>query len=41
MSRNGLLVAGRGAGGGIENNTWHRPGDMASEEAGEFECCSR
>ena len=36
-------MAGRGAGGGgIDINTWHQPGDdMASEEAGEFECCSR
>ena len=39
--KTGFLVAGRGAGGGIETNTWHRPGDMASEEAGEIECCSR
>ena len=31
----------RSRGGGIETNTWHRPGDMASEEAGEFECCPR
>ena len=32
----------RSRGGGMETNTcWHRPGDMASEEAGEFECCFR
>ena len=31
----------RSRAGGIETNTRHRPGDMASEEAGEFECCSR
>ena len=24
-----------------KTNTWHRPGDMAPEEAGEFECCFR
>ena len=31
----------RSRAGGIETNTRHRPGDMASEEAGEFDCCSR
>ena len=31
----------RSRAGGIETNTRHLPGDMASEEAGEFECCSR
>ena len=40
-AEDGLLVTRRGAGGGIETNTWHRPGDMASEEAGESEYCSR
>ena len=38
-------MAGRGAGGGgIETNTVHGIDlgtYMASEEAGEFECCSR